>query len=295
MVKFKRLTRPGVLISVAGHVAALMLSLLFVGANSHEAIPPEAMVVDIVPPDQVPRLQGTPSDRMTSGSDVPLNGPNSAPAQPIPPMAPSPPKAAAQPQQPQQHSQQAQQQSESQRSASQVTAPPQGPHADLTFAETVKDEIEEIKAAESSPDQAQQHPQETPDQPGAAETIARYAIAGGALGGGFNAPPIDTNKAGYDFTAAFRERVSACSSLPAGIWPDDRVSVTLRIFFNRDGTLASPPKALQPIASEKQQALMENSISALERCQPYTMLPADQYKQWKKLDLTFFPMNAPIP
>ncbi len=254
-------------ISVFGHLGALMLGLLFVGTHSVEAPAPEAMVVDIVRPEEAPRLQGTPADARTSGSDVQFNGPNSA-AQSAPP-----PKPPAQPRQTQNHT-------EPQREASQMMTAPQAPRADLTFAERVKDEIAETRA------------EETPDQPSAAETVARYALAGGALGGGFNAPPVDTNKAGYDYTAAFRERVSSCSSLPAGMMPDDKVSVALRLSFNRDGTLAAPPRTLEPIITDKQQALMENSISALERCQPYTMLPADKYKHWKTLDVTVYPINA---
>ena len=121
--------------------------------------------------------------------------------------------------------------------------------------------------------------------------LAQLALAGGQFGGGFAAPPVDTNKAGYDFTAPFRERVSSCSTLPPGIAPNEKIVVVMRVLLNRDGTLASPPRALLPILTDKQQALMESSIDALEKCQPYIMLPADKYKLWKKLDLTFYPMS----
>jgi len=66
----------------------------------------------------------------------------------------------------------------------------------------------------------------------------------------------------------------------------------MRVFLNRDGTLASQPQLLQPISTAKQQALMQHSISALQQCQPYTMLPPEKYAQWKKLDLTFFPVGG---
>lgn len=266
MKVLKRFIRPGLLISIIGHLAALALGLVFVGAHSFEAPPPpEAMVVDIVPPDEAPRLQGTPSALTKSGSQ--LNAPNSAAQSQLP-------KSPKQPQQAQNHS-------EPQRNATQLMTP-QAARADLTSAEIVKEKIEQV----------QPPPEKTPDQPDAAETIARYALAGGPLGGGFNAPPIDASMTGYDFTAEFRERVSTCSSLPAGIMPDEKISVAMRVLLNRDGTLAAPPQPLEPIVSEKQQALMANSIGALERCQPYTMLPADKYQQWKKLDLTFFPIGS---
>jgi hypothetical protein len=33
--------------------------------------------------------------------------------------------------------------------------------------------------------------------------------------------------------------------------------------------------------------LMQGAIKALEACQPYAMLPADRYGEWKVLDLSF--------
>jgi hypothetical protein len=121
--------------------------------------------------------------------------------------------------------------------------------------------------------------------------MARLALVGGPLGGGFATPPINAVEAAYDFTVAFRERVSSCSTLPAGIASTERIKVSLRVFLNRDGTLAQQPQLLEPSATEKQLALMQSSISALEKCQPYTMLPPDKYKVWKKLDLVFYPLN----
>ena len=103
---------------------------------------------------------------------------------------------------------------------------------------------------------------------------------GGPLGGGFAAPPVDTNVLGYDWTAPFRERVGMCSKLD-GVEPGDKVSIKIRISFNRDGTLMSPPHLLVPAPSAKQKALMESAVDALQRCQPFTMLPPEKYKQWK--------------
>ena len=115
---------------------------------------------------------------------------------------------------------------------------------------------------------------------------------GGPLGGGFAAPPVDTNVSGYDWTAPFRERVSICSKLPEGVEPGDKVSIKVRVSFNRDGTVASPPRLLVPAPSAKQQALMEVAIDALERCQPFTMLPPEKYKQWKTMVFYVTPLFA---
>ena len=63
--------------------------------------------------------------------------------------------------------------------------------------------------------------------------------------------------------------------------------------FNRDGTVASPPRLLVPAPSAKQQALMESAADALERCQPFTMLPPEKYKQWKTMVFYVTPLLAP--
>ena len=71
-----------------------------------------------------------------------------------------------------------------------------------------------------------------------------------------------------------------------------RVSIKIRISFNRDGTLVSPPRLLVPAPTAKQQALMESAVDALERCQPFTMLPAEKYKQWKTMVVYVTPLFA---
>jgi hypothetical protein len=293
MIGLKRFIRPGLVVSVIGHVGALLLGLLFVGANSFESTPPDAMVVDIVLPNEAPRFEGTPSDLRSSGSESSSKS-NSASAAAQPPPPP-PRKSATQLQQ--QQPQQPQQRPSPQRDASQAQAQPHSAlpettQAEMVHAEKVQPEAQkQNQSSEPSPAPPQPHPEETPDQPGAAEMVAQFALVGGRLGGGFAAPPIDAAQAAYDFTAPFRERVSACSTRPAGIDASDDVSIRLRVSLNPDGTLASPPHLLQQTASWKQQALLQSITDALQKCQPYTMLPAEKYKQWKTLDLLVFPLN----
>ena len=37
--------------------------------------------------------------------------------------------------------------------------------------------------------------------------------------------------------------------------------------------------------------LMQGAIRALQACQPYAMLPAARYGEWKVLDLSFTPQD----
>ncbi|HEY8332630.1 MAG TPA: hypothetical protein VIQ05_02460, partial [Tardiphaga sp.] len=92
-------------------------------------------------------------------------------------------------------------------------------------------------------------------------------------------------------TAAFRRHLKSCSTLPGSVAAGDKVRIVLRAYFAPDGRLAGPPTLIEASASVKGPALMQAAISALQACQPYVMLPADKYKEWKVLDLGFTPQD----
>ena len=314
MTRLKQFIHPGFAISVIGHIGALILALLFfyAGADSSrprpppppqaisvDVIPPDAMVADIVPPKETPRLEGTPSDSAFSGSNAPFksNSPNTA-AQAPPPkrITQSPPEHSnaadnADPKTSQPLTAQAEMvkaQMALPLAAQADTARPQTPLPETAHRETAKTQTSEPQPSPPQPDT-----RKAPDQPGAEQTLAQLALLGGPLGGGFEAPAIDAPTAAHDFTVAFRERVSACSALPASFNFGDKIEISLHVSFNPDGTLASPPKPNGTIASQKERELVQSAINALEKCQPYIMLPADKYKAWKTLDLVFGPMSFP--
>ncbi len=291
MTGLKRFIRPGVVVSVVGHLAFLALGLHLVGAQPHQAIPPDAMVVDIVPPDEAPRFSGTPSELRSSGSEVELKSKTANAVAQSPPPKPAAP-SQQQTQKPSKEHPSKEQSSKEQLKPQQAPAPPQTAQGEIPRTDATQAEMTQIQAADPPPPAPPQpKTEETPDQPGAAATLAQLALAGGALGGGFAAPPVNTNYAGYDFTLAFRERVSACADPAPGVEPSDKISVALRISFNRDGSLASRPVVLAPVTTAKEESLMHAAIMALERCQPYTMLPADKYSSWKTLEVIVYPMD----
>ncbi len=88
-----------------------------------------------------------------------------------------------------------------------------------------------------------------------------------------------------------REHLKTCSKLPKSIAPGDKVKIILRVVFRPDGRFAAPPALIEASASAKGPALMQSAIEALQACQPYAMLPADQYNEWKVLDLSFTPQD----
>jgi hypothetical protein len=91
--------------------------------------------------------------------------------------------------------------------------------------------------------------------------------------------------------AEFRRHLKSCAKLPDTIAPSDNVHVKLRALMTSDGMLAGAPVLVEASASAKGPILMRSAKSALEACQPYKMLPADKYEEWKVLDLIFTPRD----
>jgi hypothetical protein len=282
MIAAKGFNRQGLVISVLCHAGILVVVLLFARAAAPiEAVPPDAMQVEIIVPKEAPRYSGTPSMLHTSGTEQTgqSQAPNAKNTQP-PAVTPSPQprdqhqaqhNAPPKPQEPQTVPPQ---------TAPQVKEPPLRP-ADAG----------QVAMAQPAPDAPAPPAEQTPPAPEAETKAAFLALAGGRLGGGFAAPPINSPLVGYDFTVPFRELLSTCGALPAGIGSTEKFSITVRVFLNRDGTVAAAPQLLDSNPSADQQALMQSFASGLQKCQPYTMLPQDQYGRWKTLDLVVHPHN----
>ena len=74
-------------------------------------------------------------------------------------------------------------------------------------------------------------------------------------------------------------------------YPTDPVRIKLRAVLATDGTLARPPILIEAPPSAKGVAVVKSAMSALQACQPYKMLPADKYGEWKVMDLPFSPRD----
>ena len=111
------------------------------------------------------------------------------------------------------------------------------------------------------------------------------------LGENFDTLAIQSARLTSDVVMAFRRHVRSCAKLPAELSPTDNVRVVLRVAMRSDGRLATDPELVSASASSKGPALMQATISALQACQPYAMLPVDRYNEWKLLDLSFTPAD----
>ena len=112
-----------------------------------------------------------------------------------------------------------------------------------------------------------------------------------AKSGDFDAPASKTADIASSLITEFRRHLRTCSRLPESIAASDKVKVTLRVLMTPEGRLAAEPILIEASASTKGPALMQGAITALQACQPYAMLPAERYGEWKVLDLSFTPQD----
>jgi outer membrane biosynthesis protein TonB len=107
----------------------------------------------------------------------------------------------------------------------------------------------------------------------------------------FDGPATEAADIASTLIAAFRRHLKTCAKLPASLSGADDVKVKLRVLMTPDGRLAADPILIEASASMKGPLLMQGAIRALQACQPYAMLPAERYGEWKVLDLNFTPQD----
>jgi hypothetical protein len=279
MLQPRLLIRSGMAVSVITHLAVLMVGLGYAGVQPFETTPVEAIAVDLVSPEEVKEAA-----KEVVPATPPLDIPDlSAKEQPAPPPAPPPPAA--------------QQQQASQQPA------PSAPNPKSTARQAaLQPQPAASQPAAPQPAAAQPPPPQPaspwlPNLAGAAQpdVTVKYQVNLGLPTQGpandFDAAASSTAKVATSDIAKFRERLKACSTLPASIAPTDKVTIMLRASFLTDGTLARPPLLIEASASAKGPLLMQAAIKALQECQPYAVLPADKYDEWKVLDLSFTPRD----
>ncbi|MDB5654155.1 MAG: hypothetical protein JWQ94_1768 [Tardiphaga sp.] len=267
----RHLIRAAIALSVIGHLA-LAVGVFFADARPFDPSATQAIAVEVVTPEQLAVAPKAPE---------PL--PEVEPPKPEPPKPefrlPDLDKATledkkAQPeaQKPPAAQQTAQTAAASPPPAAAVPPPPASP---------------------VPPPQQQAALQPAPPPPPVAEPdiTVKYGVQLGLPDG--NGGARATSKADIEplDIAAFRRHLRSCSTLPAEVARTDKVRIVLRAFFAPNGALKTAPTLIEASASIKGPLLMQAAIQALQACQPYAMLPADKYSEWKVLDLTFTPQD----
>jgi outer membrane biosynthesis protein TonB len=235
------------------HLAALAVIVVFAEVHPFSSVTAQPIAVDIVAPDEVKaELRPTQTEPSEAPDPpAPAAAPAPTPQAAMAPPAPAPPPAAAPEPEPRQQGMQ----------------PPPSP-------------------------QPAAQPSYTPAQP---DLTVKYNVALGLPqnqpADGFDAVATQKANIGSDLVAAFRRHLRTCSTLPESVAASDKVTVKLRVVMSQDGRLASEPMLIEASASAKGPLLMRGAIAALKACEPYAMLPADKYREWRILDLSFTPQD----
>ncbi|MCP1765231.1 hypothetical protein [Bradyrhizobium japonicum] len=321
-MELRKIIRTDIAASAVAHLTLVALIILISEVHPFHAAAPETVSVDIVTPEQVkqeeakaeekaqeqakenppeplpdlklPKLDFTDKDKAEPApkpaakqqAEAPSPSPQASPEpqqkqpQPQPSQAPKQREANVQPQPSQQPPPQPQQQPPPQ-------AMPQPP-------------------SQQPPPQAMQQPQAAPSayQTPEPDVTVKYGVMLGlppelplelpkdaAKDDGGDAKDSIAAKLPPEVIAALRRHLKSCAKLPAGVDPTDNVNIKLRTVFATDGTLARPPILIEAPPSAKGVAIVKSATAALQACQPYKMLPADKYGEWKILDLPFSPRD----
>jgi hypothetical protein len=294
-------TRSGVIISAAVHGTAVLLVVLFAGADPFDSQATEAIAVDIVSPSEAP-----PVPDWSVPTDTPVQPPKPqfdvAALTTSPPQMPSP--SAQQPEaKPAQVTQNAVR--ESRRSDAPASLPVKGQVSGSAQPPPPQAQPPQAQPPQARPPQAQppqikgatteggvEGDQGSEKQTNVANMFGMpLALPDGRLGGAFDAAAIETAKIERSSVDSFREHIKSCTMLPAGVSPSDRVSLVIRIALNRDGMLAGQPILIEASASPKGPAVLQSLFAGLQKCQPFNMLPPDRYQEWRTLDIRFTPQD----
>jgi outer membrane biosynthesis protein TonB len=267
-MEVRQYLRPDVMVSALVHLSLVAFVVIYTEVRPFHSAVEKVVPVDVVvadeakKPDPLPTPQPSPDFSQLAKPEAPT--PSSSPAVSPPAATPPPPTQAPVPKR-----REALAQPQPQAAAPTPPAP----------------------ASPAAPSYAPPQPDLTVKYHvmlGLPEALAPAAASGAQPGEGGDATPATSNLAS-SLVEPLRRHLKTCSKLPAVLSPSDNVAVKLRVQMTPDGRLAAEPALIEGSASMKGVELMRGAIAALAACQPYAMLPADRYGEWKVLDLSFTP------
>lgn len=264
-----------------------MLVIFFTEVHPFGSVTAESIAVDLVTPEEVTEKQEAekqpeppPSPKEQASDSFDLASQAAAPDSP-PPAAP--------------------QQAETKPPQKQAASSPETPASNLMPSPVPSSASSPAQSSVPSADQ--QHPAAQPQAlspspayiPAQPDLSIKYHVLLGLPqdrpGDGFDAVATEKADVASGPIEEFRRHLKTCSTLPKSVSSSDKIAIKLRVFMAPNGRLAAEPVLIEASASAKGPALMRSAMTALQACQPYAMLPADKYSEWKVLDLNFTPQD----
>lgn len=266
------------------HLSFVMLVIFFAEVHPFGSVTAEPIAVDIVAPDEVaekpPEPPAAPKKQASDSFDLSSKAAPEA----------SPPPAAAQPAAAQPHPATPPQKQAALSQPKDTSKP--APNPAPSSVPDPAPSADRPPPAASPAQSLMPSPAYVPAQP---DLSIKYHVLLGLPqdrpGDGFDAPATEKADLASNPIAEFRRHLKTCSTLPKSIAPTDKVAIKLRVLMTPDGRLAADPVLIEASASMKGPLLMQSAISALQACQPFAMLPADKYNEWRILDLSFTPQD----
>ncbi|MHC2578027.1 cell division protein FtsN [Bradyrhizobium diazoefficiens] len=324
-MELRKIIRTDIAASAIAHLTLVALIIVISEVHPFHAAPPEAVAVDIVTPEQVKEQETKAEEAAKEKAPEPTPTPElRLPKLDVTDKADAAAKPAAKQQAASQSSQQ-KASPEPEQSTQQKQPQPQPSQTPKQREATAQPQPEQPQQPQPQPSQLppqqplpQSQPQPAPQpsqgmpQPQAAppayqapepDVTVKYGVMLGLppelpvepkdapRDDGGDAKDSIGAKLPPEVIAELRRRLRSCAKLPAGVAPTDPVRIKLRAVFATDGTLARPPILIEAPPSAKGVAIVKSATSALQACQPYKMLPADKYEEWKVLDLPFTPQD----
>jgi hypothetical protein len=310
-VETQQILRSGITASAVAHLSFLALVIFFTEVHPFGSVTAETIAVDIVAPDEVGDQRPTSKSGSSDSFDLSASGVRASASSAAAP-SPAGSQAAASPSQtttpPQQQA--------ALSPPSAAPTPQQGPDASSATSPLATSPLATSPAPDllsnpaptpapatsrqASPASPAQSPTPVPAYvPAQPDLSIKYGVVLGLpldlpqdkRSDTYDAPAIENADLESSPIAEFRRHIKTCSTLPKDVGPSDKVAIKLRVMMRPDGRLAADPQLIEGTASVKGALLMQNAISALQSCQPYAMLPADKYSEWKVLDLSFTPQD----
>ena len=282
-MNLRRIIPTGITVSAIVHLSLLALLLLFSEVHQFGSVTAEPIEVNIVAPQDIPETP--PTEKQPEPVPTPTPLPDFSLLD-IKPAAPSPAEPAVKPQAAARQQKQA------------ALAPP--PAAQPSPAAQPQPAAQPPHPAapaykQPEPDLTLKYqvllglpPDLSPAFPAAAAPAPQAAARSDD---NFDGAATQDADIASSVITAFRRHLKTCLKLPPSLAASDDVKVKLRVLMTKQGTLAADPILIEASASMKGPLLMQGAVKALQACQPYAMLPADRYGEWKVLDLSFTPQD----
>jgi outer membrane biosynthesis protein TonB len=273
----RRIIPTDITVSAIVHLSLLALLLLFSEVHQFGSVTAEPIEVNIVAPQDIPETPATEKQPEPVPTPTPL--PDFSLLD-IKPAAPSPAQPAAKSQAAAQQQKQAA-----------LAAPPAAQPPPVAQPQPQQQAAPAYKQPE--PDLTLKYQVLLGLPPDISPALPAPAAPQAAARSDDNFDGVATQDADIasSVVTAFRRHLRTCLKLPASLAASDDVKVKLRVMMTPRGTLAAAPILIEASASMKGPLLMQGAVKALQACQPYAMLPADRYGEWKVLDLSFTPQD----